>query len=144
MTLQQQLTSLGVALRTALYRATVNAARFNPIIKTFYDRLCAAGKPPKVARCAAARKLLLLIYAVVDKQRPFDRRYQQPSHPRRYITSSDTAMASAWHASSRLTQSRRVRAKCSRRFSTSRTSKPARSATRLAELTGTSSPSGKM
>jgi hypothetical protein len=55
-----------------LYRATVNAARFNPIIKRFYERLRAAGKPPKVARCAAARKLLLLIYAVVNKGRPFN------------------------------------------------------------------------
>jgi len=64
-------------LRTALYRATVNAARFNPIIKRFYERLRAAGKAPKVARCAAARKLLLLIYAVVQNQRPFDRAYQQ-------------------------------------------------------------------
>jgi transposase len=64
-------------LRTALYRATVNAARFNPIIKRFYERLRAAGKPPKVARCAAARKLLVLIYAVVQKQRPFDPAYQQ-------------------------------------------------------------------
>jgi len=64
-------------LRTTLYRATVNAARFNPIIKRFYERLRAAGKPPKVARCAAARKLLLLIYAVVQKQRPFDPAYGQ-------------------------------------------------------------------
>jgi hypothetical protein len=29
-------------LRTAVYRATINAARFNPIIKTFYERLRAA------------------------------------------------------------------------------------------------------
>jgi transposase len=64
-------------LRTTLYRATVNAARFNPIIKRFYERLRAAGKPPKVARCAAAHKLLLLIYAVVQKQRPFDPAYGQ-------------------------------------------------------------------
>jgi transposase len=64
-------------LRTALYRATINAARFNPIIKTFYERLRAAGKPRKVARCAAARKLLLLIYAVVNNQRPFDPAYGQ-------------------------------------------------------------------
>jgi len=35
----------------------------------------AAGKPPKVARCAAARKLLLIIYAVVNRQRPFDPTY---------------------------------------------------------------------
>jgi transposase len=64
-------------LRTTLYRATVNAARFNPMIKRFYERLRAAGKPPKVARCAAARKLLLLIYAVVNNQRPFDPAYRQ-------------------------------------------------------------------
>src|SRR5918997_3627818 len=43
-------------LRTALYLATLSAARYNPAIKVFYERLRAAGKPPKVARCAAARK----------------------------------------------------------------------------------------
>lgn len=59
-------------LRTALYRSTLSAARFNPLIKPFYDRLRAAGKPPKVARCAAARKLLHLAYAVVTKERDFD------------------------------------------------------------------------
>jgi transposase len=64
-------------LRTALYRATINAARFNPVIKAFYERLRAAGKPPKVARCAAARKLLLLIYAIVSKQQAFDPKYRQ-------------------------------------------------------------------
>lgn len=62
-------------LRTALYMATLTAARFNPAIKTYYDRLRAAGKPPKVARCAAARKLLHLAYAVVTKQQPFDPHY---------------------------------------------------------------------
>jgi transposase len=62
-------------LRTAFYRATINAARFNPIIKAFYERLRAAGKPRKVARCAAARKLLHLTYAVVRKGQPFDPSY---------------------------------------------------------------------
>jgi transposase len=36
----------------------LTAARFNPAIKAFYNRLLEAGKPEKVARCAAARKLL--------------------------------------------------------------------------------------
>jgi transposase len=62
-------------LRTALYLATLNAARFNPLIKAHYQRLRAAGKPPKVARCAAARKLLHLAYAVVTKGQPFDPHY---------------------------------------------------------------------
>ena len=47
-------------LHTALYLATLSAARYNPVIKAVYDRLRAAGKPPKVARCATARKLLHL------------------------------------------------------------------------------------
>jgi transposase len=63
-------------LRTALYLATLSAARHNPVIRSFYQRLCAAGKPKKVARCAAARKLLQLAWAVVKQQRPFDPAYQ--------------------------------------------------------------------
>ena len=63
-------------LRTALYMATLTAARFNPLIRSQYERLRAAGKPPKVARCAAARKLLQLAYAVVTKKRPFDPAYR--------------------------------------------------------------------
>jgi transposase len=63
-------------LRTALYLATLSAARFNPIIKRFYDRLRAQGKPAKVARCAAARKLMHLAFAVATHQKEFDPDYQ--------------------------------------------------------------------
>ena len=63
-------------VRTALYMATLTAARFNPIIRTHYERLRAAGKPPKVARCAAARKLLHVAFAVVTKKQPFDPAYR--------------------------------------------------------------------
>ncbi len=63
-------------LRTAVYLATFNAVRFNPVIKAFYQRLRARGKPKKVARCAAARKLLQIAWAVVTTGMPFD-----PSHP---------------------------------------------------------------
>lgn len=62
-------------LRTALYMATLSAARRNPVIRAQYERLRAAGKPPKVARCAAARKLLHVAYAVVTKGQPFDPHY---------------------------------------------------------------------
>jgi len=64
-------------LRTALYMATLSATRYNPLIKAFYDRLRAAGKPTKVARCAAARKLLHLAWAVVRKGQAFDPLYRQ-------------------------------------------------------------------
>lgn len=63
------------ALRTAVYLATLSAAQYNPVIKAFYDRLRAAGKPMKVARCAAARKLLHIAFAVVKNEADFDPLY---------------------------------------------------------------------
>ncbi len=65
-------------LRTALYLASLSATRYNPSIKVFYERLRAAGKPMKVARCAAARKLLHVAWAVVTTGQPFDARHGQP------------------------------------------------------------------
>ena len=62
-------------LRTALYLATLSATRHNPVIRAQYERLRAAGKPVKVARCAAARKLLHIAYAVVTKGQVFDPHY---------------------------------------------------------------------
>jgi transposase len=70
-------------VRTALYLATLSAAQHNPVIKAFYQRLRAAGQPQKVARCAAARKLLYIAWAVVRQEAPFDPNYtlrhQQPT-----------------------------------------------------------------
>jgi len=48
-------------LRRVLYAATVAAARCNPVLKPFYQRLRAAGKKPKVARVAVMRKLLTIL-----------------------------------------------------------------------------------
>lgn len=64
-------------LRTTLYLATLSAARHNPVIRDTYQRLRAAGKPEKVARCAAARKLLRIAWAVARKGEPFDPNYGQ-------------------------------------------------------------------
>jgi len=58
-------------LRTAAYLATLSAVRYNPMLRAFYQRLREAGKPVKVARCAAARKLLHLAWALVTKRQPF-------------------------------------------------------------------------
>lgn len=66
-------------LRRALYMAAVSAVRFNPVIRTFYQRLIARGKPPKVALCAAARKLFCIAWAVVTKERLFDPHFAAPS-----------------------------------------------------------------
>ena len=53
------------APRTALYLAAMNVARFNPVLKPIYERMIAAGKPPKVAFIALARKLLTILNAMV-------------------------------------------------------------------------------
>jgi transposase len=66
-------------LRRVLYMATLSAVQHNPIIKTFYQRLRAAGKPKKVAVCAAARKLLRIAWAVGTKDKPFDPAYEAKS-----------------------------------------------------------------
>ena len=56
--------------------AALSACRYNPVIRPFYERLRAAGKPVKVARCAAARKLLHLAWAVATTGQAFDPGYQ--------------------------------------------------------------------
>jgi transposase len=72
-------------LRHALYMATLSATRHNPAIRTFYDRLRAKGKPMKVARCAAARKLIHIAWAVVTKQIPYDPYYQSNRQTQRQM-----------------------------------------------------------
>jgi transposase len=51
-------------IRKRLYEATLPAARFNPSVKGIYRRLKERGKPEKVVRIAAARKLLLIAHAI--------------------------------------------------------------------------------
>ena len=58
-------------VREALYMGTLAAARFNPVIKAFYDRLCAAGKPKKVALTACMRKLLTILNAMLAHNTPW-------------------------------------------------------------------------
>jgi transposase len=52
-------------VRCALYMATLAAIRCNPVIKPFYARLRAAGKPAKLALAAAAHKLLTILNAML-------------------------------------------------------------------------------
>jgi transposase len=62
-------------IRRVLYMATLTAARHNPTIKTFYDRLLAAGKLPKVALVACMRKLLTTLNAMVKTNKPWDKSF---------------------------------------------------------------------
>lgn len=52
------------AVRRVLYMATLVATRFNPVIRDFYARLLAVGKPRKVALVACMRKLLTILNAM--------------------------------------------------------------------------------
>ena len=52
-------------VRAALYMGTLVATRYNPIIKEFYERLLATGKPKKVALVACMRKLLSILNAMM-------------------------------------------------------------------------------
>ncbi len=60
-----------VEVRNVLYMATLAAIRFNPTIRTFYQRLCQAGKLRKVALIASMRKLLTILNAMVRDQTPW-------------------------------------------------------------------------
>lgn len=57
------------SVRSALYMAALTASRFNPVLKTFYARLRAAGKPCKVALVATARKLLTTLNTLLQNPR---------------------------------------------------------------------------
>jgi len=65
-------------VRRVLYMAVVAAIRFNPIIKAFYRRLIAAGKPPKVAIVACMRKLLVTLNAMVRSSSRWDPNHSRP------------------------------------------------------------------
>jgi transposase len=56
-------------VRAVLYMATLTATRYNPVIKSFYQRLVKAGKPKKVALVASMRKLLVILNAIIKHQR---------------------------------------------------------------------------
>jgi transposase len=55
-------------VRTVLYMATLAAIRCNPVIRPFFERLTAAGKPRKVALVACMRKLLTILNAMMRRR----------------------------------------------------------------------------
>lgn len=59
------------SVRSALYMAAVVAMRRNPVLKPFYERLVAAGKPKKVALTAVMRKLIIIANQILKSQRPW-------------------------------------------------------------------------
>jgi transposase len=58
-------------IRRSLQMATVTAIKHNPVIRAFFHRLIAAGRPGKVAVTAAMRKLLTILNAMLRDRRPW-------------------------------------------------------------------------
>ena len=59
------------SVRAVLYMAALVATRRNPVIRAFYQRLLAAGKPKKLALTACIRKLLTILNAMVRSRTPW-------------------------------------------------------------------------
>ena len=58
-------------VRRVLFLAAMAACRYNPVLNTFRKRLLDAGKPPKVAIIAMARKLLTILNAMIRENQPW-------------------------------------------------------------------------
>jgi transposase len=58
-------------VRSALFMGAMVAARHNPPLKAFYQRLIAAGKEKMVALIAVARKLLTILNAILRDGQPW-------------------------------------------------------------------------
>ncbi len=59
-------------LRKALYMPAISAKRFNPIVRTFCERLLKSGLRPMEVIGAAIHKLLHLIFGILKSGKPFD------------------------------------------------------------------------
>ena len=63
-------------VRAAVYMATLTAVRYDPVLRAFYQRLLAKGKPPKVALVACMHKLVTIINAILKSGIPWSANHQ--------------------------------------------------------------------
>ena len=68
-------------LKRALYFPAMVAARYNPLVTVFWDRLKAQNKPGKVIVVACMHKLLAIAFGVLRSGKPFD-----PNHLKQITT----------------------------------------------------------
>jgi transposase len=70
---QTPITKIGsIYLRRGLFMPAMTARVFNPLLKTFGDRLKANGKKPKQVIIAIMRKLLHQIYGILKSGQPYN------------------------------------------------------------------------
>ena len=62
-------------VRAVLYMAAIVAVRYNPHVKSLYDRLLARGKSKMAALGAAMRKLVHLCFGVLKTRKPYQVNY---------------------------------------------------------------------
>ena len=58
-------------VRAALYMAALVGVRHNPVLRRFYERLVAAGKPKKLALVACMHKLLTILHTLLHRHTPW-------------------------------------------------------------------------
>jgi transposase len=67
------------SVRAVLYMGTLVATRCNPVIRAFYQRLVAAGKPKKLALVACMRKLLTILNTMARTGERWSAEYHSPT-----------------------------------------------------------------
>lgn len=67
------------SVRAALYMAALVGIRYNPVLKAFYQRLVAAGKPKKAALVACMRKLLTILNSMIKHDQPWKHEVMKPA-----------------------------------------------------------------
>jgi transposase len=79
-------------VRNLFYMACLGAAtRHNPVLKAFYDRLIAKGKPKKVALVACMRKLIVILNVMIARGEKWDASKYEQSEPARLPPSACAA-----------------------------------------------------
>ncbi|MEO8138997.1 MAG: transposase, partial [Gemmatimonadota bacterium] len=59
------------SVRTVWFLSAMGATHYHPILRLFYQRLVASGKPKKVALVACSRKLLTILNAMARANTPW-------------------------------------------------------------------------
>src|SRR5690606_13457958 len=65
-------------VRSSLYMATISGVRYNGALRAMYERLVSAGKAKKQALIGCARKLLVILNAMVRSGQPWQPDPQSP------------------------------------------------------------------
>lgn len=63
-------------IRVKLYMSTLSAIQHNPVLRVFYQRLLANGKPKKLAQTAVMRKIVLTLNTMVKNGTPWENKLE--------------------------------------------------------------------